>query len=150
MFPNGPAPVRYSDPWAQSFASRLAALSRGAPRVAYFYERPDTSTFRYRVFNMIESLALMQPGIGAAWFCADDLEWADRIIDRCDTIVICRARYTPAFGRLIATAKSRGRRVLFDVDDLIFDSRFTHMVLDTLDQNTAEDDLNFWFAVTAR
>jgi glycosyltransferase involved in cell wall biosynthesis len=150
MFPNGPASVRYSDPWTQSFASRLAALARGAPRVAYFYERPDTSTFRYRVFNMIESLGLMEPGIGAAWFCADDLEWADRIIDRCDTLVICRARYTPAFGRLIATAKSRGRRVLFDVDDLIFDSRFTHMVLDTLDQNTAEEDLNFWFAVTAR
>ena len=56
MFPNGPAPVRYSDPWAQSLASRLAALSRGAPRVAYFYERPDTSTFRYRCFNMIEAL----------------------------------------------------------------------------------------------
>lgn len=150
MFPHGPTPVRYSDPWAQSLASRLAALSRGAPRVAYFYERPDTSTFRYRCFNMIESLGLADPGIGAAWFSAEDLEWADRIIDRADTIVICRARYTPAFGRLIATAKSRGRRVLFDVDDLIFDTRFAHMVMDTLDQNTTEIDLDFWFGVMAR
>jgi glycosyltransferase involved in cell wall biosynthesis len=150
VFANGPAAVRYSDPWAQSFASRLAALSRGAPRVAYFYERPDTSTFRYRCFNMIESLGLAEPGIGAAWFSGEELEWAERIIDRADTIVICRARYTPAFGRLIAMAKSRGRRVLFDVDDLIFDTRFTHMVLDALDQNTTETDLDFWFAVMAR
>ena len=150
MFPTGPAPVRYSDPWAQSLTSRLAALSRGAPRVAYFYERPDTSTFRYRCFNMIESLGLAEPGVGAAWFSAADLEWADRIIDRADTIVICRARYTPAFGRLIAIAKSRGRRVLFDVDDLVFDTRFTHMVMDTLDQTTTEADLDFWFALLAR
>jgi glycosyltransferase involved in cell wall biosynthesis len=150
MFPNGPAPVRYSDPWAQSLASRLAALSRGAPRVAYFYERPDTSTFRYRCFNMIEALEVAEPGIGAAWFSAEDLEWSDRIIERADTIVICRARYTPAFGRLITTARSRGRRVLFDVDDLIFDTRFAHMVMDTLDQNTAEADLDFWFGVMAR
>ena len=77
MFPNGPAPVRYSDPWAQSLASRLAALSRGAPRVAYFYERPDTSTFRYRCFNMIEALEVAEPGIGAAWFSAEDLEWSE-------------------------------------------------------------------------
>lgn len=150
MFPNGPGPVQYRDPWSETFAERLAALSRGAPRVAYFYERPDTSTFRYRCFNMIESLALAEPGVGAAWFSAEELAWADRIIDRADTIVICRARYTPAFGRLITTAKSRGRRVLFDVDDLIFDTRFTHLVLDTLDQNTTETDLDFWFAVMAR
>lgn len=150
MFPNGPAPVRYRDPWAQSFATRLADLAHGAPRVAYVYERPDNSTFRYRCFNMIEALGLAEPGIGAAWFSAADLEWADRIIDRADTIVICRARYTPAFGRLIATARSRGRRVLFDVDDLIFDTRFTHMVMDALDQTTAETDLDFWFGVMAR
>ncbi|MEN0074093.1 MAG: hypothetical protein AAGC69_06905 [Paracraurococcus sp.] len=150
MFPNGPPALRYRDPWTQSFAARLAALSRGAPRVAYFYERPDTSTFRYRCFNMVEALALAEPGVGASWFCAADLEWADRIIDRADTIVICRARYTPAFARLIAAAKSRGRRVLFDVDDLIFDTRFTHLVLDTLDQNTTDTDLDFWFAAMGR
>ncbi|NOG69934.1 glycosyltransferase [Roseicella sp. DB1501] len=150
MFPNGPPAIRYRDPWSQSFASRLAALSRGAPRVAYFYERPDTSTFRYRCFNMVEALGLAEPGVGASWFCAADLEWADRIIDRADTIVICRARYTPAFARLIGAAKSRGRRVLFDVDDLIFDTRFTHLVLDTLDQNTTDTDLDFWFAAMGR
>ena len=40
--------------------------------------------------------------------------------------------------------------MLFDVDDLIFDTRFAHMVMDTLDQNTAEADLDFWFGVMAR
>ncbi|WP_207803052.1 glycosyltransferase [Roseicella frigidaeris] len=150
MFPNGPPAIRYKDPWSQSFAERLAALSRGSPRVAWFYERPDTSTFRYRCFNMVEALGLAEPGVGASWFSAADLEWADRIIDRADTIVICRARYTPAFARLIGAAKSRGRRVLFDVDDLIFDTRFTHLVLDTLDQNTTDTDLDFWFAAMSR
>jgi glycosyltransferase involved in cell wall biosynthesis len=150
MFVSGPSPFSYADPWVQSFETRIGMLARGAPRVAYFYERPDTSTFRYRVWNMIEALGESMPGIGAAWFSAEDLAWTDLILDRCDTIVICRARYSPAFGRLIAAARSRGRRILFDVDDLVFDTRFTHLVLETLDQTSTEADLDFWFAYMGR
>ena len=34
------------------------SLTPGAHSVAYLYEVPDTSTFRYRVFNMVEALGL--------------------------------------------------------------------------------------------
>ncbi|MDN3563398.1 glycosyltransferase [Paeniroseomonas aquatica] len=142
--------IDYRDPWMQSFDTRLLQLARGHPRVAYFYEAPDTSTFRYRVFNMIEALAECRPDIGAAWFCSADLEHMETILDRCDTLVICRMRYSLGLARLIAAARSRGRRVLFDVDDLIFDARFTHLVLETLDQEVTDAAFDFWYGYIGR
>lgn len=150
MFTAALPTVSYVDPWTQDFASRLLMLSRGTRRVAYFYEHPDTSTFRYRVFNMIEALAETHPEVGAAWFTAAEFEHSDAILDRCDTVVICRMRYSTGIARLVAGARSRGRRVLFDVDDLIFDTRFVHLVLETLDQNTADGDFDFWYAAMGR
>ena len=44
--------VPYTDPWAEPFDVRRRALLAGRPRVAYYYTVPDTSTFRYRAFNM--------------------------------------------------------------------------------------------------
>jgi glycosyltransferase involved in cell wall biosynthesis len=123
---------------------------RGAPRIAYVYERPDTSTFRYRAWNMIEALRTAETGAGAAWFCLDDLEATDAILDRADCLVLCRTRYSAGIARLIAGARSRGLRVLFDVDDLVFDGRYAHLVLDTLDQAPSEADFDFWFGYTGR
>ncbi len=39
------------------FDERLSALIAVRRHIAYYYESPDTSTFRYRVLNMIEALA---------------------------------------------------------------------------------------------
>ena len=52
MFTARLAPVAYQDPWTATFAERKATLLSGDPRIAYYYARPDTSTFRYRAFNM--------------------------------------------------------------------------------------------------
>jgi hypothetical protein len=51
-------PIAYQDPWTATFAERKATLLSGDPRIAYYYARPDTSTFRYRAFNMIEARRL--------------------------------------------------------------------------------------------
>ena len=66
------APVAYQDPWTATFAERKATLLSGDPRIAYYYARPDTSTFRYRAFNMIEALRYAEPDASAAWLTADD------------------------------------------------------------------------------
>jgi glycosyltransferase involved in cell wall biosynthesis len=140
------AGIAYADPWTQPFAVRLGRLGRGSRRVAYFYERPDTSTFRYRVWNMIEALRAAAPDVGAAWFSAEDLEYADAILGACDVLVICRTRYSVDLARLIAAARARGRRVLFDVDDLVFDDRYVQLALETLDTPCGETDMDHYFA----
>jgi glycosyltransferase involved in cell wall biosynthesis len=134
------SPIAYRDPWIQSFEDRIAALSSRPRRIAYFYERPDTSTFRYRVFNMVEALAAApELGISASWFHRGDLDRMDHFVDRADTLVICRAHYDGAIGRLVGRAKARGVPVLFDIDDLVFNIDHVHLLIDALDQDLEAD-----------
>lgn len=152
MFRSLPSVISNSDPFTASFEARLAALSVGQLKLAYFYHLPDNSTFRYRVLNMIECLtALPELGISAAWFSLADLPHFERFVDRADALVLCRTQYADDVSRMISRAKARGVRVLFDVDDLVFDTDYTHLILDTLDQNTTGDHVwNFWFAYIGR
>jgi glycosyltransferase involved in cell wall biosynthesis len=121
-------------------------------RVAYVYERPDTSTFRYRVFNMVQALdAAPDLDISAAWFTRDDICRDISFVDRADAVVICRTRYDDSVARVIARAHSRGTAVIYDVDDLIFNPDYVHLVIDTLDVKLrSEEDWNYWFSYISR
>jgi glycosyltransferase involved in cell wall biosynthesis len=145
-------PIAYRDPWTASFEERLAVLCSRPRRIAYFYERPDTSTFRYRVFNMVEAL-VAEPDleISASWFHRGDVDRMERFVDRADALVICRTRYDAAIGRLVARAKARGLPVLFDVDDLVFDVEHVHLLIHSLDQDPeAEATWECWFGLIGR
>jgi glycosyltransferase involved in cell wall biosynthesis len=143
--------VPYCDPWTSSLSKRFADLKRGSPRIAYFYEQPDNSTFRYRVYNMIQALGAADSPISASYFCLDDLAYEDHIVASCDALVICRAKYSHAINRLVANAKGRGCKVFFDVDDFIFDTRYAHLIVNTLDQDLAHPRLwDFWYGYIGR
>src|SRR5689334_21926064 len=89
-------PIEYRDPWNADFADRLQAMTARPQRIAYFYEWPDTGTFRYRVFNMVQALAGVSQGeTSAAWFHKEDLDKMETFVDRADALVLCRARYRP-------------------------------------------------------
>ncbi len=145
------SPIPYAAPWDSSLAGRLDDLRRGRLRIAWLYEKPDTSTFRYRCFNPPRTLRAARPDIGAAWFELADLPALMRELPGLATLVICRVRYDAAVGRLIARAKAAGVRVIFDCDDLVFDTRHVHLLLDTLDQDTTQGIAwDTWFAMIGR
>ena len=150
MFLTDVPEVRYSDPWSTSFEQRLAEFSKGTCRVAYFYEKPDSSTFRYRAYNMIQALQASGDWISAAYFSLSDIDRIEPVIRTANTLVICRMRYSAQLSHLITRAKDRGCRVLFDVDDLVFDPQYVHLVLDTLDAPIDEAGLDLWFASIGR
>src|SRR5215468_7254176 len=143
--------VHYTDPWVQSFEERILTLKRRSIRVAYFYERPDTSTFRYRVFNVIEVLNALSQDVSAAWFCAAEIESFDRVLEGADVLVICRTRYSHHLNEIISRAKSKGCVVIFDVDDFVFDPNYVQLVVRTLDQDFEHPNVwDFWFAYIGR
>ena len=146
------SPIPYTDPWSDSFYERRRALVERSRHVAYIYERPDTSTFRYRVFNMVDALrAATELDTSAAWFTRDELRRDMSFIDGADVVVICRTHYDDSIARVIARARARGTRVVYDVDDLIFDVRYTRLVTHTLDLKLVTDrDWDFWFGDTSR
>ncbi|WP_321805328.1 glycosyltransferase [Burkholderia sp. BCC1993] len=144
--------IEYSDPWSLSFERRLAMLRAGETRIAYFYDNPDNSTFRYRAFNMVEAINDVNAHeVSASWFHVGDLPQMESVIGACDVLIFCRSKYTPAHAHLVSMAHRRGIRIGFDIDDLVFNTQYTHLVLDTLDQDTSnEAALNDFFAFMAR
>ena len=147
------APPAFPDPWAPTIDERVRTVTAdGAHTVAYVYEVPDTSTFRYRVFNMVEALGLDEPDrrISATWFTRAELPILERLIGNVNTLIICRTRYTARLDSLVTRARAGGCRVLFDVDDLIFDTRYVSLVLETLDRSPGEAMLDEWFAAMSR
>lgn len=143
----------YAPPWdVQPLEERLAALDGDLPRVAWLYERPDTSTFRYRVFNMVECLQSERPQRAAAsWFSCSEIDALVDRLPRLDVLVLARVRYDAQVARLIAIARAHRVRILFDCDDLVFDIGFVHFILDTLDQDTRSASMfDGWFAYCGR
>lgn len=145
-------PVPYTDPWALPFSERLAMLTRGSRRIAYFYEAANNSTFRYRAYNMAQVLnSDASHGVSASYFFLSDYASFDEIADHADTLVICRSRYGAELSHLVAKFRARQRRILFDIDDLVFDPRYTHLLVKTLGLNCYGDRVwDEWFAMTSR
>jgi glycosyltransferase involved in cell wall biosynthesis len=151
MFTVNEAEHPYKDPWNIPFEKRYSDLCDGSRRVAYFYERPDTSTFRYRVYNMIQVLRTFGDDVGASFFYNDDRDNLDHVINAADVIVICRARYNDHINYMVTRAHAQNKRVLFDVDDLVFNTDYTHLILRTLDQNIdASETWDHWFGWIGR
>lgn len=151
MYLHNISSIKYSDPWLGGFEKRLDILKRGNRRVAYYYEKPDSSTFRYRVYNMIQSLNESNLDISASYFFGEELQQMEKIVSFTSVIVICRARYTEDLSRFITMARYHGKKVFFDIDDLVFSPNYTHLVVDSLNGNLRDPLVaDFWFAVTGR
>jgi len=143
--------VPYSDPWNIDLPQRMRMLARGKTSVAYFYEKPDDSTFRYRIYNMTQVLNSTGNVVSASFFFLDDLHWLAEIADTADLLVICRTRYDHRVNHLISAFRRRGKRVLFDVDDLVFSTDYGHLIQLTLDRDLRSSEVwDHWFAYSSR
>lgn len=142
----------YRDPWLLPLDERLRMLAPGTRRVAYYYEAPNNSTFRYRAYNMAQVLNAEPVGTcSASWFHRDDLARLQAIADVADGLVVCRSGWDYALGELIAQFRRRGKPVLFDIDDLVFDTRYVPLLvaalgLDGNDPRVWDD----WFGMVGR
>lgn len=144
-------PVSYEDPWNLPLQDRLRLLARGRQRVAYFYEKADNSTFRYRVYNMVNVLNSDGGPTSAAYFFLADLHRLEEIADLAQMLVICRTRYDHRVNHLIRAFRRRGKRVLFDIDDFVFDTDHVHLIVQTLDLDVENPQIwHDWFSYNSR
>ncbi|GAA5123407.1 hypothetical protein GCM10023339_43250 [Alloalcanivorax gelatiniphagus] len=146
--PTGPMPVL----WDSTITQRVGRLLDGDVKVAWFYGQPDTSTFRYRVANVVEAVN-SEPGgsMSAGWFSDDDIPAILPLVAQLDAIVLVRHRYGGNVRRLAATAARAGVPLLFDTDDLVFDTRYADLVMDSLGRDTTVSlDWDVWFSYMGR
>lgn len=150
MFEISTPPSHYTDPWAQEFNERQGALRRKGVRVAYLYERADSSTFRYRVYNMASILSRIEY-FSCSFFFLNEVEFLIDTAEDIDVLILCRIRYNHKIGEIVNKVRRNGGRIIFDCDDLVFDSRYTHLIIETLNQDAENPVLwDNWFAYTSR
>lgn len=143
--------IAHEEPWHLPLADRMRLLARRPRRVAYFYEQPNNSTFRYRVHNMVEVINGGEDHVGASYFFLTDLHRQDEIADLADLLVICRSRYDDRLNRLVMAFRKRGKKVLFDIDDFVFNTDFAHLLVRTLDLDAGNPQVwQDWFAYCGR
>lgn len=152
MFTTSIPAVPYSDPWKVPLHERIKTLARGRHRVAYFYETANNSTFRYRAYNMVQVLNdEKNRDVSASYFFLDDLHLFDEIADLADVLVICRSRYCHRISQLVTKFRVRGKRILFDIDDFVFNTSYAHLIISTLDQDTDNSEVwDYWFSYLGR
>jgi len=145
--------VTYIDPWALSYDQRIQMLLKREKRIAYYTTCPDNSTFRYRVFNMVEVLNQRSREYSASWFAQEDFSKIEEVIQHTQILVICRVQFSFYTETLLVLAKKYGVRVVYDIDDYVFDPGSASIVMQALDQpfrDATDADWNFWFSYTSR
>jgi glycosyltransferase involved in cell wall biosynthesis len=145
------APSAYEHAWNLSLKERLSMLAQGRYRVAYYYPQGDTGTFRYRAYNMVQVLNEQPQEVSSAYFFHADLTRIDDIAASANMLVVCRARYEYQVARLIEHFKKQGKKVLFDIDDLAFNTDYAHLLMQSLDVNFDDPAVwDNWFAYISR
>lgn len=91
-------------------------------KVLYLVEDEKSAQFRYRVKNVAGVLDGVNTEWSVEWTLKDDLNKID--LERFDLVVILRQTDKDgSIGKFIDLTHKAGKKVLFDLDDLIFDYR---------------------------
>lgn len=138
------------EPWQISLSDRLSSLQGAQYRVLYFYELPDSASFRYRCHNMAEALNEYAPDVRATYIFLSDMKALSDPSDFADVLVVARTRYDTHVERLIASFRNRGKKVFFDIDDLIFDTAHAPLVASNLNFDLWGEGLDKWFSLISR
>lgn len=108
-------------------------------RVLYLAEDKKSAQFRYRVKNVAEVLDKTNTKWDMEWVLKDDLTKLD--LERFDLVVILRQTDKDGqIGQFIDLAHKVGKKVLFDLDDLIFDYRDLPLLM----RSTNSRNIFYW------
>lgn len=143
-----------SEPWEIPLEMRCAMLRRslamGKKIALLLYESPDTSTFRYRGYNVMRATEKSEKW-QSIYFFLYEKDVILEILHLVQLVVAIRVRWSRDVDQILCKARIQAIKVLFDVDDLIFDIDCLNIVTNTLNVNFgSERDYEFWFGHIGR
>lgn len=141
----------FKAPWETSFSERLKKLLSPSvkKKAVYLYEKPDASTFRYRVYNMCQTLESSKEWTGT-YFFTNELPLLAEYLEQISLIIFCRMQWSFAADHLIERANYKKIPLLFDIDDLVFNLDKLPLVMHTLNVPLKNHHINLWFAHSSR
>ena len=133
------------EPWNLDLKDRLKifedAKSAGKRIALYYAKGPDSSTFRYRCFNVFQS-TLDSSIWQAVFFYRYELEKLETLIPKSDLFIFSRqSRWDSVIKKLYNIARKNNIPALFDLDDLVFDKKYLHVVANTIGEL---QNLDYW------
>lgn len=137
------------EPWEKSLRTRLGMLREDTHRVAYFAPKPDSGSFRYRCYNASQALNAHSTRVSASYFFLSDLAHVSDLSVFADSLVVFRTPYDTDIHRVITQFVRAGKKVYFDIDDLVFDVAFAPLVTSNLNYKLWGKDIDQWFAFIA-
>lgn len=142
------------EPWNISLEKRCKkfneALCSGKKVALMIYEKADTSTFRYRCYNLYQWTERSNRW-QCIYFFLDEIDIILDYLNLCSLVVIVRVKWQHKIDTIIYRARKLKKKIIFDVDDLIFDLNYLNLVANTLNVNFETDrDYEFWFAHISR
>ena len=148
-------PIKHTfreEPWRKPFEDRVTVLKEakqyGKKTVAFLYPRFDSSTFRYRGYNVAETLEY------SLWWSGSYFELGETTkllmnIECIDILVIIRCPWDDEFAKFVEVVKKKEIKICYDVDDLIYNPKHMPSVIEALGLDR-DAEWNFWFGLTQR
>jgi glycosyltransferase involved in cell wall biosynthesis len=142
------------DPWMISFEKRVntvyQAYLSGKRTVVYIYENPDSSTFRYRGYNMCVALK-ESPEWGASYFFSYEINILKKYSEFINVAVIIRFRWDENLNSFIEECRRKKIKTVFDADDLIFNTDYLRLLINTHGLDLMNQEMyDHWFAYFSR
>lgn len=152
MYSFEPVQVTEAAPWKiETLQDRLSALKRPASlRIAYIYTEAEAGTFRYRCWNMCRALKDYSSQIAGSCFFLSEYEAAGAIAAACDVMVFCRVQWDGRLATFMSAGRAHHCRLLYDIDDFIFDPEFVWEVARQLNIPDGHPTLDVLFLQSAR
>ena len=141
-------------PWDTSFEERVNSLCRGHMNgkntAVYLYENPDSSTFRYRAYNMCQALEHSNKWVGA-YFFSYELGQLREYVRHISLAVAVRYRWDESLDNFLAECRKNKISTAMDLDDMVFDTGNIKLFMNAIGESmTDENALNYWFSSFSR
>lgn len=142
------------EPWLIPLEQRINTLfdahRQGKKVELMVYDHPDTSTFRYRCYNLYQ-WSKESKKWQAVYFYREELDSVYPLIEFASILTLVRLQWFHDVDKLIYMARVKGIPVLYDVDDRVFDLDALPLLTNSIDVDfSVAGQYEYWFSYVSR
>lgn len=142
------------EPWLLPLSERVGMVAKahaqGRRINLLLYDHADTSTFRYRCYNLMQWTKQSEKW-QCVYFYRDELDTVRQLLGRVQLLTFVRLQWFCELENLVYLARARHIPIVYDTDDCIFDLNLLPLLANSIDiQFSLPGQYEYWFAYVAR
>ena len=126
------------------FYSRFSSISKSnKPNIIIIKEQFDDASFRYRGYNIIQTMK-NNSKYNVNCFLVSELNELYNIANKLELVIIQKALWSFELESFVNFLKDKSIKVLYDVDDLIYDTKYVPNYLNSIGDNSEKTIQHFF------